>query len=44
MVTAPLGPARVGIDASLGLDVLQLDFQWTVKPAASVSVLALWGF
>jgi hypothetical protein len=35
---------RVGVDASLGLDVLQLDFQWTVKPAASVSVLALWGF
>jgi hypothetical protein len=44
MVTAPLGPARVGIDASLGLDVMRLDFQWTVKPAASVSVLALWGF
>jgi hypothetical protein len=44
MLTAPLGPVRVGVDAGLGADLLRLDFRRTVRPAASVAVLALWGF
>jgi hypothetical protein len=44
MVTAPVGPARVGLDASLGVQRFKLDDRTAVKPAASLSLLALWGF
>jgi hypothetical protein len=44
MVTAPLGPLRVGLDASAGAWRLKLDERAAVKPAASLSLLALWGF
>jgi hypothetical protein len=44
MATAPVGPVRVGVDAGLGGNLMRLDFRRTVRPAATVSVLALWGF
>ena len=44
MATAPLGPVRVGVDAGVGANLMRLDFRTTVRPAASVSLLALWGF
>ena len=44
MATAPVGPVRIGVDAALGGNLLRLDFRNTVRPAASLSVLALWGF
>ncbi len=44
MVTAPLGPARVGVDAAFGAQGLRLNQHATVRPAASVALLALWGF
>ncbi len=44
MATAPLGPIRVGVDAAAGANLMRLDFRTTVRPAASVSILALWGF
>lgn len=44
MATAPVGRIRVGLDATLGANLLRLDFRRTVRPAASLSLLALWGF
>ncbi len=44
MATAPLGPIRVGVDAEAGGNLMRLDFKTTVRPAASFSILALWGF
>jgi hypothetical protein len=44
MVTAPLGPARVGLDAGLAAQLLKLDGKREVRPAASLSALAIWGF
>ncbi len=44
MVTAPLGPARVGVDLAFGAQGMGLDFHTAVRPAGSLSVLALWGF
>jgi hypothetical protein len=44
MATAPAGPVRIGLDAAVGGDLMRLDFRTTVRPAASLSVLALWGF
>jgi hypothetical protein len=44
MVTMPLGPLRLGADAALGFQGYRLDGQGVVKPGASVSLLALWGF
>jgi hypothetical protein len=44
MATAPLGPLRVGVDAGVGANVMRLDFRTAVRPAGSVSLLALWGF
>jgi hypothetical protein len=44
MVTAPVGPVRLGLDAAAGGNLLRVDFRRTVRPGASVSVLALWGF
>ena len=44
MATAPAGPVRIGLDAAVGGDLMRLDFRSTVRPAASLSVLALWGF
>jgi hypothetical protein len=44
MVTAPLGPARVGLDASAGIQGFKLDQRDVVRPALSLGLLALWGF
>jgi hypothetical protein len=44
MVTAPVGPLRIGLDASVGAEGFKLNGQNTVKPAGSAFLLALWGF
>ncbi len=44
MVTVPLGPIRLGADAGLGVQAFRLDGRDAVRPAASLSLLALWGF
>lgn len=44
LVTAPAGPLRLGLDASLGAQRFKLDQRTTLKPAASLSLLLLWGF
>lgn len=44
MVTAPLGAARVGLDAGLAAQLLKLDGKREIRPAASISALAIWGF
>ncbi len=44
LVTAPAGPLRLGLDASLGAQRFKLDERTAVKPAASLSLLLLWGF
>jgi hypothetical protein len=44
MVTAPVGPVRLGLDAAAGGNLLRLDSRRTVRPGASLSVLALWGY
>lgn len=44
MVTVPFGPIRLGADAAVGLQGYRLDRHDVVRPGASVSLLALWGF
>ncbi|MGC3997558.1 MAG: caspase family protein [Anaeromyxobacter sp.] len=44
MVTAPVGPLRLGLDVNAGVQAFRLDDALTVKPAFSAAVLALWGF
>jgi hypothetical protein len=44
MLTAPVGPVRLGLDATMGGQLMKLNDQRTVKPAASVAFLALYGF
>jgi hypothetical protein len=44
MLTAPVGPVRLGLDATVGGQLMKLNDQRTVKPAASVAFLALYGF
>jgi len=44
MATAPVGAVRVGLDATAGAQVLRVNSHETVRPAASLSVMALWGF
>jgi hypothetical protein len=44
MVTAPLGGIRVGLDASLGAHTFDLNDGRVYRPAASVALLALYGF
>jgi hypothetical protein len=44
MVTAPVGPVRIGIDASFGAQAFRLNESNTVKPGASALLLVLWGF
>jgi hypothetical protein len=44
MVTVPFGPIRLGADAGLRMQAFRLDGHGAVRPAASVSFLALWGF
>jgi len=44
LVTAPVGPLRIGLDASVGAVGFKLNGQNTVKPAASALFLVLWGF
>jgi hypothetical protein len=44
MVTAPVGPLRVGLDASLGAQTFSLNDDRSFKPAASLAALALYGF
>ncbi len=44
MVTVPFGPLRLGADAAVGLQAYRLDGHAVVRPGASLSMLALWGF
>jgi len=44
MVTAPAGPARVGVDLSVGVQGFRLNQSDVLRPAASFGLLALWGF
>jgi len=44
MVTVPFGPVRLGADAGLGGQAFRLDGHGAVRPAGSLSLLALWGF
>jgi hypothetical protein len=44
LVTAPVGPVRVGLDASAGAQVFDLNGSRAVRPAFSAALLALWGF
>jgi hypothetical protein len=44
LVTAPVKSVRVGVDASAGAQVFDLNGSRTVKPMFSAALLALWGF
>jgi hypothetical protein len=44
LVTAPIRAVRVGVDASVGAQVFELNASRAVRPAFSAAVLALWGF
>ena len=44
MVTAPVGPVRVGLDASFGAQAFRLNDGNAVKLGASALLLVLWGF
>jgi hypothetical protein len=44
MVTVPFGPIRLGADAAVGVQGYRLDRREVVRPGASFSLLALWGF
>jgi len=44
MITAPFGPIRLGLDASLGAQYLKLGQASPVQPAASLALLAVYGF
>ena len=44
LVTAPVRALRVGVDASAGAQVFELDGKRAVRPAFSLALLALWGF
>jgi hypothetical protein len=44
MVTVPFGPVRLGADAGLGVQAFRLDGHGAARPAASLALLALWGF
>jgi hypothetical protein len=44
LVTAPVRSVRVGVDASAGAQVFDLNGKRAVRPAFSAALLALWGF
>ncbi len=44
MVTAPVGPVRMGVDAIFAAQRFNLDQAATVRPSASGAVLVLYGF
>jgi hypothetical protein len=44
MVTAPVGPLRVGLDGAVGAQRFKLNDKATVKLGGSLALLALWGF
>lgn len=44
LATAPVGPVRVGVDASVGAQVFKLDDRRVFRAAWSAALLALWGF
>ena len=44
LVTAPVGPLRLGLDASAGAMVFSLNDERTVRFGSSVAAVALWGF
>jgi hypothetical protein len=44
LVTAPVRSVRVGVDASAGVNVFDLNGKRAVRPAFSAALLALWGF
>ena len=44
LVTAPVGSVRLGVDASAGAQLFDLNGARVVRPAFSAALLALWGF
>jgi hypothetical protein len=44
LVTFPLGPVRLGLDASAGGQLFTLNSSTTLKPAGSVALVGLVGF
>ena len=44
MLTAPLGPVRMGIDGMIGVQRFTLDQSATLRPTASGALLVLYGF
>ncbi len=44
LATAPVGPIRLGLDGSVGIQAFHLDDRSTVKASASVLLLVLWDF
>jgi len=44
LATAPVGPLRLGLDATVGAGFFQLNERRTVKPSASAGLMALYGF
>jgi hypothetical protein len=44
LVTAPVGSVRVGVDASAGAQIFDLNGSRGIHPAFSAALLALWGF
>jgi Caspase domain len=44
LVSAPVGPIRLGLDASAGVQVLTLNNQTSVLPAGSLGLVVLQGF
>ena len=44
LATAPVGPVRLGLDATVAANVFDLDERRTVKPAASAGLMALYWF
>ncbi len=44
LATAPVGPARVGLDLGLGAQAFKLDGRNAVRLGGSAMILALWGF
>jgi hypothetical protein len=44
MLSAPAGPVRIGIDATLGAHAMKLNGANVVRPAGAASLLVLYGF
>jgi hypothetical protein len=44
MATLPVGPLRLGLDASLSAQLYRLNDRTVVRPGASAGLLLLFGF